>query len=314
MQQSGSREVEHETTVRAPAAHVYQLIAEVESWPSIFPPTVYVDYLERSAAEERIRIWATANGEAKSWVSRRQLDPEKLRIDFRQEVSAPPVAAMGGGWVIEPMSKGECRVRLLHDYRAVDDDPDDLAWIDKAVDRNSTSELNALKANVERISGAPELMMTFDDSVHVDGSAKDVFDFINEAQLWTERLPHVVRVTLREDTPGLQRLEMDTKTKDGSTHTTESIRVCLPHTRIAYKQIRVPPLLTLHTGQWLLEESSQGVAVTSRHTVVINEPNVPKILGDDASVRDAKNYVRSALGANSRATLGHAKTYAEHQG
>jgi aromatase len=314
MQQSGSREVEHETAVRAPAAHVYQLIADVRNWPAIFPPTVYVDYVERTARDERIRIWATANGEAKSWVSRRRLDPDELRIDFRQEVSAPPVAAMGGSWVLEPVSEEECRVRLLHDYRAVDDDPDDLAWIDRAVDRNSRSELDALKANAERIGGAPDLMMTFDDSVHIDGSAKDVYDFINEAQLWTERLPHVVRVSLREDTPGLQRLEMDTKTRDGSTHTTESIRVCLPHTRIAYKQIRVPPLLRLHTGQWLLAENSEGVEVTSRHTVVINEPNVPKILGDDASVQEAKDYIRAALGANSRATLEHAKTHAEQRG
>ena len=55
-----------------------------------------------------------------------------------------------------------------------------------------------------------------------------------------ERLPHVARVVLTEDTPGLQFLEMDTRTKDGSTHTTKSVRVCFPDTRIAYKQITLP--------------------------------------------------------------------------
>ena len=62
---------------------------------------------------------------------------------------------MGGTWIIEPAGEGASRVRLLHDYRAVDDDPEGLAWIDQAVDRNSRSELAALKANVERVTGPP---------------------------------------------------------------------------------------------------------------------------------------------------------------
>jgi aromatase len=148
MNEPGLREVEHEIVVSAPAAAVYRLIAEVENWPFVFPPTIHVDHVERGGREERIRIWATANGEAKSWTSRRTLDPERLRIGFRQEVSAPPVAAMGGAWVVEPVSEAASRVRLLHDYRAVDDDPGGLAWIDEAVDRNSRSELAALKDNV----------------------------------------------------------------------------------------------------------------------------------------------------------------------
>lgn len=99
------REVEHEITVQAPAAEVYRLIAEVTNWPLIFPPSVYVDHVERGEREERIRIWATANGTAKNWTSRRTLDPQALRITFRQEVSAPPVAAMGGTWIIEPSAR-----------------------------------------------------------------------------------------------------------------------------------------------------------------------------------------------------------------
>src|SRR5689334_14310533 len=98
------REVEHAITVAAPAAHVYQLIAEVENWPRIFPPTVHADYVERSGQEEQIRIWATANDDVKNWTSGRVLDPAELRIKFRQEISAPPVAAMGGTWQMEPVS------------------------------------------------------------------------------------------------------------------------------------------------------------------------------------------------------------------
>jgi len=316
MELSGHREVEHQVRVNAPAADVYRLIAEVQNWPCLFPPTVYVDHLERSADSERIRIWATANGEVKNWTSRRVLDPARLRIEFRQEVSAPPVAAMGGVWLIEPLSATESLVRLQHDYRAVDDDPKHLAWIEQAVDRNSRSELDALKANVELATGDDgELMFSFEDTVTIGGAAKDVYDFLNEAQLWGERLPHVARVVLTEESPGLQILEMDTRTKDGATHTTKSVRVCFPYHKIVYKQITLPALMTLHTGYWLVAEKPVGdgteLEVTSQHTVVINAANIGRILGADAGVAQARTFVHNALSANSTATLGHAKEYAE---
>ncbi|MFF3248624.1 aromatase/cyclase [Streptomyces sp. NPDC002870] len=316
MAQNGLREVEHEITVSAPAGAVYRLIADVENWPRIFPPTIYVDHVELGENEERIRIWATANGEAKNWTSRRVLDPQALRIDFRQEVSTPPVASMGGTWVIEPLSDTESRIRLLHDYRAVDDDPEGLAWIDEAVDRNSRSELAALKTNVEFAHASEELTFSFEDTVRIEGSAKDVYDFINEAHLWRERLPHVASVRLEEDTPGLQTLEMDTRAKDGSTHTTKSYRVTFPHHKIAYKQVTLPALMTMHTGYWTFEETGDAensVAATSQHTVVINTGNIARILGAEATLADAKEYVQTALSTNSRATLGHSKSYAENK-
>ncbi len=308
---SGPRTVEHEITIATPAAAVYRLIAEVQNWPRIFPPTIYVDHLERADRAERIRIWATANDTAKNWTSRRVLDPDNLRIEFRQEVSAPPVAEMGGTWLIEPLGPAECRVRLLHDYRAVDNDPDSLAWIDQAVDRNSRSELAALKTNVEYATAAEEATFSFEDTVRINGNAKDVYDFINDAHLWSQRLPHVASVRLEEVAPGLQTLEMETRAKDGSTHVTKSYRVTFPHGRIAYKQVTLPALMNLHTGYWTFQESGDGVLATSQHTVVLNTDNIGKILGPDATVADARRYVQDALSTNSMATLGHARDHAE---
>lgn len=305
------REVEHEIIVSAPAAEVYRLLADVENWPRIFPPTIYVDRVEQVGNEELIHIWATANGEARNWTSRRVLDPANRRIEFRQQVASPPVAAMAGTWVIEPVSDRVSRVRLLHDYRAVDDDPTSLEWIDRAVDGNSRSELAALRTNVEQTHVAADLTFSFVDTVQVGGSARDVFDFLNEADQWSERLPHVATVRLEEDAAGLQTLEMDTLAKDGSTHTTKSYRVTFPHHRIAYKQVTLPALMALHTGYWTQEENADGVTASSQHTVVINPANIASVLGPDATVEDAKEYVHTALSTNSRATLGHAKAYAE---
>jgi aromatase len=303
--------VEHDIVVHAAAEDVYRLVADVANWPRIFPPTVHVEHLEHGDGEERIQIWATANGEAKTWVSRRVLDPDRLRVDFRQEVSSPPVAAMGGSWIVEPLGDRECRVRLLHDYRAVDDDPQALKWIERAVDGNSRAELNALRAGAELADGAADLLMSFQDSLWIDGPADKVYDFIDQAGLWALRLPHVARVDLTEPADGLQVLEMDTRAKDGSTHTTKSIRVCFPKRAIVYKQTTLPALLSLHTGRWTFEDSEGGVLATSRHTVVLRPENIAKVLGEDADVDRARAYVRDALGTNSKATLGYARDYAE---
>jgi aromatase len=311
MEQKALREVDHEITISAPAAAVYRLISEVENWPRIFPPTIYVDHLERGPDDERIRIWATANETAKDWTSYRTLDADALRITFRQEVPARPVAAMSGTWIIEPLSATESRVRLLHDYQAIDDDPESLAWIDQAVDRNSRSELAALKNNVEAVRAAEDVSFSFEDSVQISGSVKDVYDFINEADRWAERLPHVAVVRLEEISLGLQILEMDTQAKDGSTHTTKSYRVCLPDQKIAYKQVTLPALMSLHTGYWTFTENEGGVLASSQHTVVLNTINVARVLGEKATVAQACEYVHAALSTNSLATLGHAKSHAE---
>ncbi|MCO5995395.1 aromatase/cyclase [Actinoallomurus rhizosphaericola] len=313
MAASAVRDTEHEINVSAPAERVYALIADVGRWPEIFPPTVHAECVERDGNSELIRLWATANGAAKTWTSRREHDPEQMSVSFRQERSQYPVGGMGGKWIVEPVSASECRVRLLHDYFAASDDPADLEWIDQAVERNSRSELTALKTSAE-LTG-PDRLITFEDTVTVDGSAKDVYDFINEARLWSQRLPHVARVSLEEETPGLQILEMDTSTKDGSVHTTRSVRVCRPYTSIVYKQIVVPALMTLHTGRWLIEErDGAGVSVTSRHTVRINTERITEVLGAGADAETAQRFVRTALSGNSMTTLRAAKAYAEGSG
>ncbi|MFD4356226.1 aromatase/cyclase [Nocardia sp. NPDC058518] len=306
-----TREVEHTITVAAPPTEVYRLLAEVENWPRLFPPSVYVTRLEHEGNEERIQIWATANGEPKTWISRRVLDPEHLRITFWQEVSAPPVAQMSGTWIIEPRDEGT-ELRLLHSYRAIDDDPDGLAWIEKAVDDNSRAELPGLKAAVESAVRTADLTLSFVDSVEIAGAATDVYDFVYEANLWTERLPHVASVQLTENTPGVQVLRMDTLTKDGSSHTTESVRVCFPQHRIAYKQTTLPALMALHTGYWEFRTNADGTTTaSSQHTVIIEAARITEILGPGAGVPEARTFLREALGGNSRATLNHAKNYAE---
>lgn len=312
MTHTGHRAVEHQVTVAAPPAAVYKLIADAQHWPRIFPPVVHVDRIEQAGHTERLRMWATGNGKPFGWTSARVLDPVGKRVEFRQEAAAPPVAAMSGCWLIEPASQASSLVRLVHEYQAVGDDPDGLSFIAQAVEQNSESELAALKASAEADPAvAAELLLSFEDTVWVDGAIKDVYDYLNEAQLWAERLPHVDRISLTEETPGLQILEMDTRIKDGSPHTTRSVRVCFPPNRIVYKQVGLPAPLTVHTGYWQLAEDGDRVRATSQHTAVLNAAHIPVMLGQQATVQQARDFIRDALSTNSLATLGHAKEYAE---
>lgn len=306
-----TREVEHETTVAAPAADAYRLLADVENLPQIFPPTIFVEQTERTGDEERIRVWATANGEATGWSARRTLDERALRIGFEQDVSPEPIASMRGTYIIEPLGEGSSRIRLRLDYRAAGDDPESLKWIDQAVEENARSQLASLKVSLERSHADRDLTFSFEDTVRVEGSAKDVYDFINEAHLWEERLPHVAAVRLVEDAAGLQTLEMDTRAKDGSLHTSKSYRVCFPDNKIAYKEVRGPELLSLHTGYWTFEDTGDAVLASSQHTVVLDTAGIAKVLGPQATVADARKYVRDTLSFSSRATLGRAKAHAE---
>lgn len=300
----------HSVDVAAPAERVYELVADVSGWAQIFPPTVHGRVIERTGNRELIQLWAIANDTAKTWTSWREHDPAKRAVSFRQERSQAPVGGMGGSWIVDQISTSQCRVRLLHDFFAASDDPTDIAWIQRAVDHNSEAELGALKARAELTD--PDELFTFADTVEVDGRAIDVYDFLNEAGLWVQHLPHVQRVELQESTPGLQVLEMDTRAPDGSIHTTCSVRVCESPSSIRYKQHVLPALLTLHTGQWSIsEESGTAVSLTSQHTVRINTERVNEVLGSDADVADAASFVRRALSANSMSTLTAAKAHAE---
>ncbi|WP_122614485.1 aromatase/cyclase [Streptomyces sp. Tu 4128] len=303
---STSNPVEHEIVVSVPATTVYRLVSTVANWPRIFPSVVHVERVEPLTRGERIQVWEVVDGESRIWTSTRTFDPYGLRIDFQDEQPGLSGAPLEGSWIIESRSATESGVRLRRWGPGTGDAAGEA-------DRRCRSELAALKSQLESAHAASELTFSFTDTVQIDGAAKDVYDFINDAQRWQERLPHVARVRLAEELPGLQTLEMDTKAADGSTHTTTSYRVAFEPRRIAYRQFTLPALMTLHTGIWTFKDHGAGTAASSQHTVVLNTDNIVGVLGPDADVAQARDYVRTALSTNSTATLRLAKEYAERR-
>ena len=303
--------LEHSIAVSAAPSAAFRVIADAVNWPLVFLPTIHLDRDDLGGGEERIHVWALANNEVKAWTSIRNLDPDRLTVQFRQEKSSPPIGAMSGEWIVEAQPDGGSLVRLLHDFSAIDDDPAALQWIADATDRNSQTELATLKAVAEQADERDSLIVQWDDSVPSTGAADDAYEFVWNAREWPSRLPHVGKMTLEEPEPNVQVMEMDTVTKDGSAHTTKSIRVGFPRRRIVYKQTTPPTLLSVHTGHFLIEGAPEGCVLTSRHTAIIKPEAIAEVLGADATVQDAREYIQSALTANSRVTMEHAGAFAE---
>ncbi|MEU3921928.1 aromatase/cyclase [Streptomyces sp. NPDC029004] len=302
----------HRVEVAAPAGVLYGLIADTVRWPLFFPPSIHVEQLEFDGTHERLRIWATANGSVTSWTSVRLLDPELRRVDFRQQVPASSVEAMGGTWIVEARGGDRSQLTLLHDFVVPGDAAETVAWVQRATDTNSRAQLDSLKDMAEKWTRLDDLVLLFEDSVRVNGPAELVYDFLYRAVDWPELAPHVRRVELTEQAPGVQEMSMDASGADGAIHTTESVRICFPHAgRIVFKQTAPPALMAAHTGEWSVEPDATGVTVTAQHQVVLNEADIEPVLGEGAGLASARRRVREDLGRAGTLMLALAKQHAE---
>ncbi|MGL5829027.1 MAG: aromatase/cyclase, partial [Angustibacter sp.] len=215
----------HSIDIDMSAAGVYSRLVQVSNWPDMFEPTIHACELSREDNLQTIQIWATAQGEPKTWVSERQLNPVARTIEFHQTACAPPVAQMSGRWQVHARSAERCTVDLEHEYRAEGDDPDSLEWIAGAVDANSTSELAALKVACERDLDDDAAPFTFSDQVEAEADPSLIFSFLERGDEWVNRLDHVAEVQFKEYPGDLQFLGMRTMTPDRGSHLTESFRI-----------------------------------------------------------------------------------------
>lgn len=301
----------HKVNASAPAGVAYALMADAPNWPLYFSSIIHVEQLEFDGVRERLRTWPLLDGQVKAWTSQRHLDPVARRMEFWQEIPAPPFRTAGGILSAHPDGPHHSELELRYDYSVDADSPGDLEWAQRVTDAHSRAQLADLKAFAERWTRLDELVLSFEDTVHINGPAELVYDFLYRAGDWPDLAPHVQQVDLTESVPGVQHMTMRTLTEYG-THTTASVRICFPHAeRIVYKQTTPLPLLEAHTGEWSVVPDERGVTVTAQHNVVLSEEHIADVLGERATLADARRYVREALGRNSRVLLAHAKTHAE---
>lgn len=301
----------HQVHVAAPAGVVYALIADAVKWPLFFTPSVHVEQLEFDGERERLRVWCLMDGRLKSWTAWRHLDPVRRTVEFRQEMPASPFRSMGGLLTVRPAGPDDCELELRYAFSVSEDTSGDESKVAAIAAHNAQAELANLRAVAERWTRLDDLVVSFEDTMHINGPAELIYNFLYRAEDWPELVPHVTRVDLTEDVPGVQHMTVDTLTEYGA-HTTDSVRICFPHAeRILYKDTSTSSLVAAHTGEWSVVPDERGVTVLAQHSVVLSDEGIATVLGEHASLAHARRYVREALGRNCQVLLTHAKKYAE---
>jgi C7-C12 aromatase (ARO/CYC) len=309
----------HETaeTVEVPASAdaVFTMIEDVRRWPQLFTSLVHtsVEPAEPgSGATDVVRCWGVRGHAAvRAWSAQRWIDRAELTIDFDNTPPPPGVTAQRGRWTVTPTGPQSCTVTLGHDFTlAADADQAMAARIAEQFAAHSRSQLDELAAAATRGQEREELIVSWEETLTTSGATEDAWAVLYECGKWPERIPHVSRLDLTEPSPDVQFFDMYTATPDGRTHTSRSVRICLPHDLIVYKQVTTPPQLEAHTGHWRFTRLPDGtLEMGARHTVTIKRDAVSGLA--DGTVAGARAYAREMLGKNSMKNLLIAKKYAE---
>ncbi|MYW97963.1 aromatase [Amycolatopsis rubida] len=299
-----AKTVEKEILVHAPAKVLRDLVLDVDRWPALHRPAVHAEYLERSETSARIRHWAvTDDRTVRTWTEQRRFGADTITAVV--ESAELPYVDANGSWTFEERDE-DTLVTLRWEFRTSD------ATVADTVRAESAEYLASLKSAAEERDELAELILTFDDPLFIAGSIEDVYAYLYEADKWPDRIPHVAKLELEETVPGIQFFDMVSLSPDGSSHSTRSVRICLPHRKIVYKQIQLPTMLAAHTGHWAFAQTPEGVVASTRHTARI-KPDMVSILGEGTTVQDARNHLRRVLTANSMGNLQLAKAYAEER-
>ena len=146
---------EHTVTVEAPADVVFAVLADIEGYANLFPPTRESTLLEESKTHQIARLVVDVSGQVQSWVTRRDIDRERRVIAYRQLENAPMIEFMGGEWRALPLDEERTQLVITHDFAArptevVPSQEKATELLRAAVDRNSDADLDAVRKESER--------------------------------------------------------------------------------------------------------------------------------------------------------------------
>lgn len=242
-----------------------------------------------------------------SALARRVLRPQERRIEFERRDALLPGAPTSGTWSVAPDGDGRCLLTLRHERPA---GPHETPG---TLETDVRAELEELRRAAERWDRLDELLLSFEDSVYVSGSAELVYDFLYRIEDWADLVPDVDRAQVTEDRPGVQTTVLHTCAPEtGETILSEAVRLCFPAAgRIVHKETVTPDPVAAHYGEWYLEPDETGVRVVSAHHVMLRESAVEAVLGGGALLVDARRYVREWLGRSSTEALSLARWHAE---
>ncbi|GGV66854.1 hypothetical protein GCM10010277_74990 [Streptomyces longisporoflavus] len=281
---SGERvhRLRHSVEVAAPAGAVFALLADTARRPLYSPHVLHVEQLDFDGVRERLRVWESAGGRIRSSILVRVQHPHERRIEFVRLGHGTPVETMSGEWTVEEGAGGRSVVTVRHEFTVAGGRDDDAAGEGLVTGDNARAELESLRRIAESRAGLDDLVLSFEESVRVNGPGELLYDFLYRAADWPALLPHMPRLRLTESSPGVQILDYDVRLPDGpdaAVRTEGSVRLCFPHAgRIVFKQTLPSAPVAAHTGEWSVLPDEYGVRVIAQHTVLLDEGAVQAAL------------------------------------
>lgn len=146
--------------VAAPPTRVFELLADIEGWPSVFDSVAAVERLGFDRGGERFRIVESTGN---TWVSVRETNAKRLQVRYRRTDPPAPLESMAGLWRVETKVTGVV-VALDHYFRVADDSPETAAVAARRIAAIGTEMLGSLRRAADS-GGAADLLTSCSDSV-----------------------------------------------------------------------------------------------------------------------------------------------------
>lgn len=291
--------LQHEIEIDRDSDTIFSALADVESWPDIFSPTLTSRRISDHGDSEIIEIAALSNGVPHRWKSRRRFFYEDNAIEFEQIEPNPILSSMLGKWEVISLNSSSCLVRLFHDFSMAEGSDESFDFIKLAVNSNSERELQDLKLALEAsFSSQGDVFFRSSNEIILDSSPEFAYEFIRDAKEWRSYVPHVASVNVTNLGDGFQFFELDTVDDRGDHFFTESYRtfddinLC-----VTFKQTKLPDFMCLHNGSWVFQSHLSGSRAIVTHSVRLSD----QVQADQSS--DLLRRVEQHMHNNSEVTL-----------
>jgi aromatase len=146
---------------------VFELVANIDRWPSLLDPLEGVEHLGFEGVCERVRFAKRVGGVTQDQTMVRELNAKRMQVRFRQVDVRAPLASLGGIWMVLPKGMGSM-VAVDHYYRVADNSPLTAARVEVEIAAESQPMLAALRSTIEfdDLGGMADLIGSFGQSEH----------------------------------------------------------------------------------------------------------------------------------------------------
>jgi aromatase len=147
---------DNEVVINAPRDFVWERMMDIESWPDLFTEYAKAEVLEQEGDTVRFRLTTHPDpeydGQVWSWTSERVADPSSYSSKSKR-IETGPFQYMNIEWYFEEAGEGSTRMRWVQDFSMKPEAPADDETAQDYMNRNTKTQMNAIKERLENAAG-----------------------------------------------------------------------------------------------------------------------------------------------------------------